>query len=370
MRRLFHGIVLLLAAMLTAQAPVRAGQTTFDPAPEGSFSIVVIPDTQKYLGKGTKSQPDSDEPVTNPVFEAHVAWIVENRLTQRIAFVSHVGDIVDKNNHDQWTVARRCMDRLHGEVPYAISVGNHDMTSAGDSSLFQQYFPRSRFEQFEQYAGCFEPDRPGSAVSGDNANSYQLFSAGGLDFVFVHLECNAPDDVLKWANGVLEKHADRTALITTHMDLGPLERPREGRGYFQDPKGRMRWKKVHGPRGNTPQQMWEKCYRNHPNLLAIFSGDQSRTTAMYRNDVGLHGNTVHALQSDYTSSGPLRIYRFLPDADQIRVITYDTTRRALCNETRFVAGRENHQFVIQRKGVGEPLLRSPRGSRPDASLTH
>src|SRR5690606_21799936 len=108
-----------------------------------------------------------------------------------------------------------------------------------------------------------------------------LFSAEGLDFVFLHLECNAPDDVLAWADEVLERHPDRHALVTTHMDLGPLEKPTQNRGYFDDPKGRMRWVKIHGPRGNSPQQMWDKCFRKHKHLVAIFSGDQSRTTAMY-----------------------------------------------------------------------------------------
>lgn len=105
-------------------------------APEGTFSIVVIPDTQHYRGRGTKSQPDSQDPLTNPTFDAWTDWIAANLKQQRIVLVSHVGDIVDKNNREQWAVARRCMDKLHGKVPYGISVGNHDMSSDGNSSLF------------------------------------------------------------------------------------------------------------------------------------------------------------------------------------------------------------------------------------------
>ncbi len=324
----------------------RADDAQLDAAPVGSFSIVVIPDTQGYTGRGTKRTPDGDAPLANPVFDAHLRWIEANLQTQRIAMVSHVGDIVDRNVVAQWKLARQCMDRLHGKVPYAIVVGNHDMTSAGDSSLFQQYFPASRFVDFPWYAGTFKSDRPEPNISGNNANSVQLFSAEGVDFVFLHLECNAPDDVLDWANTVLEQHAQRVALISTHMDLGPIEHPREPHEFFDAPKGRMRWNKIHGQRGNTPEQMWDKCYRRHANLLAIFSGDQSRTSARYLASVGDHGNTVHALMSDYTSSGPLRIYRFLPNENQIRVITWDTTRGRLCDQTKYVPGRENHQFTL------------------------
>ncbi len=350
-----HGTLFaLLLAFFTVRGPcLLAEEPQLDPAPPGSFSLVVIPDTQGYRGRGTKAAPDSNAPVTNPVFETHTRWIAKNLQTQRIAFVSHVGDIVDRNVPEQWEVARACMDRLHGNVPYAISPGNHDMTSRGDSSLFQEYFPASRFAGFAWYAGSFESDRAEPAVSGNNANSFQLFSAEKLDFVFLHLECNAPDDVLRWANMVLEEHSDRIAMITTHMDLGPLEHPREPHDFFEAPKGRMRWKKCHGERGNTPEQMWEKCYRRHANLLAIFSGDQSRTTACYLESAGDHGNRVHALLSDYTSSGPLRIYRFLPGENRIRVITWDTSLDCLCDKTAYVPDRQNHQFTLEWNVVSD-----------------
>jgi len=166
---------------------------TLTVAPNGSFSFVLIPDTQAYRGSGTKSQPDSQAPVTNEIFASHTQWIAENMDRQRIAFVSHVGDIVDKDIDEQWSVARACMDQLHGRVPYGISVGNHDMTSQGDSTLFQKYFPANRFESCEWYAGCFRGSSLGPHISGNNANSYQLLSVAGLDIVFLHLECNAPE---------------------------------------------------------------------------------------------------------------------------------------------------------------------------------
>lgn len=373
-KSMLYGTTLaLLMAIVAAYVPhLRAGETTLDEAPAGSFSIVVIPDTQKYLGRATKATPDSEAPVSNAVFEAHVRWIAENLQTQRVAFVSHVGDIVDRNVPEQWEVARRAMDHLHGKIPYAISVGNHDMASNGDSSLFQQYFPASRFAGFDWYAGSFRSDRTEPVFSGDNANSCVLFSAEGLEFVFLHLECNAPDDVLQWANAVLEQHFARIAMITTHMDLGPVEQPRAAGDFFGATKGRMQWKKCHGARGNTPEQMWEKCYRRHANLLAIFSGDQSRTTACYLKSVGDHGNTVHALMSDYTSSGPLRIYRFLPGENRIRVITWDTTLECLCEETRYVPGRENHQFVMEWNTAATPPRDGPEWpcSGPDCCRTH
>ena len=332
-------LLLALVDSLTAQDRLTA-------APSGSFGIVVISDTQAYHGEKTKSQPDSTEPVTNRIFEAHTRWISENLKRQNIVFVSHVGDIVDKNEPRQWEVARACMDVLHGKVPYGISVGNHDMTSKGNSSLFQQHFPKSRFQDSAWYGGAYEGSSKGPKESGNNANSYQLFTAGGMDFVFLHLECNAPDDVLDWANGVLEKHADRRAMITTHMGWGPEQKPKTNDEFTTGSKGRMQWSKVHGKRGNTPQQMWDKCYRKHANLFAVFSGDQSRTQAIRAATPGDRGNVIHEMLQDY-STGWLRLYRFLPADDCVDVFTFDPKTEELCEGTGRVPDRKEHQFRLE-----------------------
>ena len=310
-------------------------------APNGTFSIAVIPDTQRY-----RRLKDNSQTWENPTFEAYTTWIAANLERQRIVFVSHVGDIVDLNERPQWKVARRCMDQLHGRVPYGISVGNHDMVRTGDSSLFQGFFPESRFVEFDWYGGAYSgsPDSKGS-VSGNNANSFQVFSAEGLRFIFVHLECNAPDDVLDWANDVLRKHSDRRAIITTHMGLGPRDRPKKASDYFDAPKGRMTWKKCYGERGNTPQQMWDKCLRRHSNVFMICCGDQSRTQAMHQSSRGEHGNTVHEVLSDYGSNG-LRVMRFVPDANRIEVRTWNPLTGKLTQKTSIVPDARQHQFDL------------------------
>ena len=357
-QHLASGISYLASGILAAVAIAFAG-TTFifaddtvngelllPPAPPSSFSIAVIPDTQHYLVQNGQTPAGDNSAVANQVFDAYTRWIVENLERQRIVFVSHVGDIVDKNTHEQWNVARRCMDRLHGLVPYGISVGNHDMTSDGDSSLFQEFFPRSRFDSFDWYGGSYENEQGNQATSGNNANSFQLFSAAGLDFIILHVECNAPDNVLDWVDDVLTMHSDYRAIVTTHMYLGPREKPAENQGYFDDPKGKMLWKKCHGEHGNSPQQMWDKCFSKHKNLFMILCGDQSRTQAMRITEKGQHGNLVHTLLSDYGRHG-LRIYSFRPEQNEIRIATYNPILKQLCTGTRIVPDRQEHQFMLR-----------------------
>ena len=166
-----------------------------------------------------------------------------------------------------------------------------------------------------------------------------------MNFVVLHLECNAPDDVLAWANDVLHSHEDRRAIVTTHMGLGPRDRPKNPEGFFELPKGRMTWKKCHGKRGNSPQQMWDNCFRKHRNLFMICCGDQSRTQAMRQASVGDHGNTVHEILSDYGANG-IRIMRFYPDEDRIEVRTWNPMRGQLTAGTKIVPDASQHQFEL------------------------
>lgn len=316
------------------------------PLPAGAFTVVVIPDSQGYLGLGTKIQPQSTAPVTNPWLANHVKFICRHRDDQNIVFVSHVGDIVEKNRPEEWVVARQHLDQLRGVVPFSLTVGNHDMTSQGDAQLFQHTFPAASFAEYAWYLGSYAHDRADQNVSANNVNSAQLFSAAGLEFIHLSLECNAPDDVLAWANQLLARHAGRRAIITTHMDLGVIEKPKTKEGFYADPQGRMRWIKIHGQRGNSGQQLWDKLFRKQTNLAFILCGDQSRVTALRRADQGDHGNTVHALLSDYMSQGGIRLMRFIPAENRIDVITWDTTSSKLIETMRYKTERDHHQFTL------------------------
>ncbi|MDP1592318.1 MAG: metallophosphoesterase [Prosthecobacter sp.] len=314
--------------------------------PAEAFTIVIIPDTQSYTGKGCKATPQSTDPVTNANLEAQVKWIREHREDQNIVFISHVGDIVDKNNADQWAVAKQHLDQLRGIVPFSLTVGNHDMTSKGDAHLFQEHFPAASFAPYPWYLGSYTHTRSDQNVSANNVNSAQLFSAGGMDFIHLSLECNAPDDVLAWADSLLTKHASRRAMITTHMDLGIREKPKSTEGYIHDPKGRMNWIKIHGARGNTGEQMWDKLYRKHASLRLIFCGDQSRVTALKLTTPADDGHPVTSMLSDYMSQPVLRLLRFVPAENRIHALTYDVKQQVLVDDTPHVHDLEQHQFTL------------------------
>ncbi len=342
--------VLAIALAFACSAWLPAGAESISASPDGTFTVAVIPDTQRYHGPG--SGRDETGQARNPAFDSRTAWLSANLQSQRIVFVSHMGDIVDRNQPGQWGIARESMDRFHGRVPYGLSVGNHDMVrESGDSSLFQRHFGAERFADRPWYGGYYE-GRPGRApeVSGNGANSFQLFSAEGLDFIVVHLECNAPDDVLAWADDVLAVHRERMAIITTHMYLGGI--PRKG---ADEPQGRMQWKKVHGERGNTPEEMWQESFSTHPNLFLVLCGDQSASITHHQTSEGREGNLVHEILTDYPrdtdDSDWVRLLRFVPARGKLEVWTYSPAQDLLCERMHHLRERSDHQFELDISGA-------------------
>lgn len=294
-------------------------------ARHNDVSFVVLPDTQSY----SKSTPS--------VFRNQVTWIKKNTCAHRILFVSHVGDLVKDDVAEQWSVASSCMNELDGHVPYGISPGNWDMDAeTGVAMYFQRYFPSSKFESESWYGGNFQ----------DNRNSFQLIDAGQRKLLWLHLECNAPDSVLDWANTVLKSNQQRIVFVTTHMFLGPVEQPTTRDSANQAPQGVMRWKKCHGVHGNTPEQIWQKCLSRHENVRLIFCGDQSKVQAAQMTLVGDKGNEVRALLSDYRD-GYLRLIRLDADAGKIRVWTYSPLLEQLCPGTSLAPNRSSHQFELE-----------------------
>ena len=69
------------------------------------FSLVVLPDTQFY----SQSYPNT--------FIAQTQWVVDNLTSRNIAFVSHLGDIVQSGesgtsrNQTEWQRADAALDR-------------------------------------------------------------------------------------------------------------------------------------------------------------------------------------------------------------------------------------------------------------------
>ncbi len=304
---------------------------------ENNFTIVALPDTQWYSCGSACSA--GGEPAT---FHAQTQWIVDNLVSKNIAFVTHLGDCVqqgDNNGDDrEWLVADAAMARLedplttsllHG-IPFGMAPGNHDQAnghvgdgtpgSLGDggstTTFFNQFFGVTRYQDRTYYGSSFEPE--------NNDNNYQLFSAGGMDFIILHLEYDdrvssaLRDAVLVWADGVLKEYSERRAIITSHYVLS-----------YDATFSRM-------------GQAILDTLGNNPNLFLMLGAHNNE--AARRMDIASSGNPVHSILSTYQKrpnggNGWLRNMEFRPSTNEIVVRTYSPTLN------QFLLG-DKHDFTI------------------------
>jgi hypothetical protein len=251
------------------------------PAAAAEFTIIALPDTQHY----SEAFP--------AIFTSQTQWIVNNKTARNIVFVTHEGDVVEHNTVvSEWQAANTSMSLLDGVVPYGMGPGNHDQPT----TLFNQYFPYTRYQGQSWYGGHYQ---------NLNDNNYQLFSAGGMDWVIVHLEFCPPVAAVSWADSVFKAHPDRIGIMTTHGYLG-LQAQRS----------------VHSC--TNTQYLWDGLAVTNPNLWFMLSGHvhgESRRTDT------VNGHDVFQLLADYQDrasggEGWLRILRFVPADNKVYVQTY------------------------------------------------
>ncbi len=257
--------------------------------PPAPFTIVVLPDTQFY------------SEIYWEFFLAQTQWILDQREARNIAYVPHEGDIVDNADQaSQWQNADYALSLLDTwpELPYGLTVGNHDEYPNGDptgTESFNYFFPYTRYEGRPWYGGRFGEN---------NDNHYVLFSASGMDFIAVHIKYDLDADpaVLAWAGDLLTTYAQRRAIVVSH--------------YLIDVGTPGAW----GPQGAAIYE----TLKGHPNLFLMLCGH--RHGEGRRSDV-YNGCTVDTLLADYQSrihggDGWLRILEFVPARNEIRVQTY------------------------------------------------
>ncbi|MCH7228708.1 metallophosphoesterase [Haloferula sp. A504] len=288
--------------------PASSMQAGPPPLPgDGSFTIAVLPDTQKYC----HANPEN--------FHAQTRWLVENQEARKIAAVLHLGDITDHNNPPQWEVAQAAMNRLDGHLPYFFVPGNHDYSERGRATdrttLLNDYFPVAKFRKLPTFGGTYDKE-PDSMV-----NSYHRFEAGGRKFVVIGLEFGPRADVVRWANEVAAAHPDREAILITHAYT-----------YFDET--RYDWKKFgskqswnphtygvgKGPDGDVMdgEELWQNLVSKHENFIMTLNGHVlndglGRVTSATPGGREVHQLLVNFQMKPNSGNGWLRLMEFTPE---------------------------------------------------------
>ena len=269
------------------------GRTLATAPPGPDFTVVVLPDTQFY----SESYP--------AISQAQTDWIVNNRAARNIVYVTGEGDVVNVATDAQYQNATNAYFRLENPattglaqgIPYGVPVGNHDTSPY---TLFNTYFGTSHWTGRGYYGGSY---------STGYQNHYDLFSAGGLDFIVLALEYNAGANsaIMTWANGILQTNANRRAIVVTHSLLQA--------GYNWPTSAA--WS-VDGGTTIFP------ALTNNPNLFLMLCGHNH---GQGRRHEAVGSRFIDVLLADYQSdanggNGYLRTLEFSPSNNVVRVKTY------------------------------------------------
>jgi len=289
-RRVFLSTV-VIAALFAAIGGCASAEKQDTP-----FTVVLLPDTQNYSEK----YPDT--------YLTQTRWIKSRAKPDNVKFVIHLGDIVQTARIEkEWRVADRAHAILDGVVPYSVVPGNHDMDSKNrrltrGTSLYDKYFPPSRFEKHSWYGGH---------MGESNASNYCLFEAGGMKFMVLSLAFAPSDPMLAWAGGVIHAHKDCRVIVATHFYMRP-----EGRG--TDPR-------PYGLDGCNGEDLWKKFVQKYDNIFMVVSGHVLGVN--HQTSINRAGRKVHEILCDYQGlpnggDGWLLTLRFVPRQNKIHAEAY------------------------------------------------
>jgi hypothetical protein len=270
--------------------------------PQGAdFSLIWITDTQ-YL---SESYPEH--------YDSLFRWVVNNAEKYNVKMVIHTGDMIqDEFNTTQWENANQSMSfLLDADIPYCWNAGNHDYTET--CWIGNQYT-------------AFNPEVLSTKSywineTGDGQNTAVHFSVDEWDFLVVNIAYMAGDDVLEWANNVLDTYSESCAIVGAHVYLN-----RTG-GYT-------------GSCSNWALRLKNTVLDKHSNVFLTLSGHHYPTDGA-RTQVGGRHELLYNRQdtNNQTGAASLRIMSFNLAEGKINVETFDLYTNSFLDD-------ENNQFTL------------------------
>ncbi|WP_378147154.1 metallophosphoesterase [Cnuibacter sp. UC19_7] len=241
----------------------------------------------------------------NPDYYQHQLDIHDFVLDQRdelnLQYLFHTGDIVDDSTiEDQWIRADAAYDELDAAgLPYGVLAGNHDVGHKEDDySHYSQWFGESRYASNPWYGGSYL----------DNRGHYDLFSAGGIDFMVVSMGWGPGEAEIAWMNDVIARYPERKVILNLHEFMLTT-----------------------GGLGDIPQRIQDEVVATNPNVMMVMSGHYhdafTRADAFDDDGDGTPERTVYSMLFDYQGLaegglGYLRLLHFDDETGTITVRTY------------------------------------------------
>lgn len=318
---------------------------------KGSWSLVVIPDTQNYV-KNAEYQG---------ILELMNGWIAKNKDLYNVVAALHVGDIVDANNlqtvvrgtnqtgTQQWHAASTAFQRLDGVVPYIMALGNHDYGTTNGTARttrFNEFFPKDRNPLMEKHLIEMGENASGEKTMENAAFVFPL--PNGKTLLIVTLEFAPSDLAIRWAKSVFnqEQYRDALGVVLTHT-------------YIYANGNRILKENYPMPDVNYGEALWKNLIYPSSNIRLVICGHIGNKefvgSTAYSSDTNVAGKKVSQILfdtqfiGDNGGDGWLRILEFTADGDNVKAKTFSplfdispTTRHAAWEKSSF----NEYEFTI------------------------
>ena len=298
------GVDHIIIPMTGPRGPITANFVNDD-----DFTVVALPDTQNY----SSSYPS--------IWTSMTSWIVNNKSALNIQFVTHEGDIVNTyNNSSEWANSVTGMNQLNGQVPYLMTLGNHDISGGQtDSNYLNNFGPNtSRWKT----GGNYYPWFGGASPSG--LSTYAKLTISGRPYIFLNLDIDCPTPELNWAQGVINANHNVLTFLTVHnwlAETGGSGSTGTGNGT----RGRCHTTYTSVSQGNSPDAVWANFVKPNNEIFAIICGHNFAQYNIVENNNA--GKPVQEIMADYQTlpnggNGFIRLMKFRPSQSTIENTTY------------------------------------------------
>ena len=260
---------------------------------DGEFSVVVMGDQQIVLGDNSKYLTESYD------------YLVEHKDEMNLKMYLNVGDIFDVvdftddiggyNKDDPYGrnrgsdpdtkywfqqkeyVSEQITKLENANIPVALTMGNHEYEDMAFNyrinKTFNEAFPLSRFEKYAVGDDGVIDDTHyfGGAQYADIEQAYYYFEGNGQKYMVLSLGLFPSDEMIAWANRVVEENADCKVIVNTHAYFDIDGRPYERGDY-----------------------LWKTFLSQHENICMLVCGHDWDDGGIIRQvDYGVHGNPVY-----------------------------------------------------------------------------
>ncbi len=306
------------------------------------YSFAVVGDTQFMMWQDAVNGTNYTDYIYN--------WIVDNYDAKKMKYVFGLGDIIDNGKLSDGTTSSASTEWAHAKelitstlgvnnIPYSLIGGNHDFMRPYDTG-FQSTFGGET---------TLTKNITGYYVDGEVYNYYMNFEVEGTPYMLLALEYGANDDILAWANGVIEQNRHRRVIITTHGYMNYDGTTLDGDDYAAPkPTGTTNENYL---KYNNGDEMWDEMVKKHANVIMVLSGHIDYNNVVVREDTGDKGNSVHqflidpqAMDKTYSyQTGMVAMFYFRNGGKDVSV-EYVSTYKTANNSGKEVLFRECNQL--------------------------